>query len=344
MRQMTPEWNRALTVAYETGRLFLPSPEGNSALTGIRDSRYPFSGSINLDNSIFCLGGSTTYGHGVDEARCWPALMQTSHVSSINCGMVNNDIKASLHSLVTILRQGYKPHTLIFFDGVNEKNAYKRWLVNQDSYIDFDCQYFQFQHFFHKNDFDFSRFDFFAAALLGSKYFKAKYHLQKNESQKALSATATLWRIIKRKWSRTDMNLVEIDSSLTPAEQESFLDSAVASYLDSKKTIKKIAAAYGIRECFFFLQPHIGTVDSKFARTSRSIYMERLYSKIRSADTEVIDLSHKCNNLAASMFFDWQHFDERGHEIVAKTIESEIAKIRQKNTKKKSSFSNKTKK
>ena len=55
--------------------------------------------------------------------------------------------------------------------------------------------------------------------------------------------------------------------------------------------------------------------------------MEKLYSKITAADTEVIDISNRCNKLDSSMFFDWQHFDERGHNIVAETIKMEISKV-----------------
>lgn len=325
---MSSEWSRALLVSYETGRLYLPSPEGNSSLVGIRDARYPFSLTKELDESIFCLGGSTTYGVGVEESKCWPALIQTPQRQSMNCGMVNNDLKASLHSLVSLFKNKFVPRTLIFFDGVNEKNAYQRWLVNQNSYVDFDCQFFQFQHYFHKNDFDFSRLDFLFATLLGSRYFKLKYHLQKNEPQNELSALATLWKIIQRISAGPRGRSLVRELALAPEIQDSFIDFAALSYLNSKSTIKRIASSFGIEECYFFLQPHIGTVDSNFSTTSRSIYMEKLYSKITAADIEVIDISNRCNKLNSSMFFDWQHFDERGHNIVAETIKMEISKVR----------------
>jgi len=104
-----------------------------------------------------------------------------------------------------------------------------------------------------------------------------------------------------------------------------FVDATATSYVQSKRTIQVIAKAFGVRHVFFFLQPSIFNVEQGQFSNPRASYMRELFHKICELDSDVIDISNKCGKLmSVDMFFDWQHCDGRGNEIISKEIASFI--------------------
>ncbi len=74
-----------------------------------------------LNNSIWFFGGSTMWGYGVSNESTIPSLFYEKTGDSVfNFGEDSWDSRQSINQLINNLGEGYKPKTVIFFDGVND--------------------------------------------------------------------------------------------------------------------------------------------------------------------------------------------------------------------------------
>ena len=76
-----------------------------------------------LSNSIWMFGGSTTFGYGVSDFETIPAILNFNIQDTVvlNLGRAYYFSQQENLFFSQLLRQGYRPKTAIFLDGVNER-------------------------------------------------------------------------------------------------------------------------------------------------------------------------------------------------------------------------------
>ena len=327
---MNKDWDKPLTLSLCTSKLVLIAPDGGDDLFGFRKMD-------KIENSvskkIYCFGGSTTFGHGVSDNGTWPSfLKRNTGFEVFNCGVVKNDLKSSLHTLVSLLRLGHKPDVIIFLDGINEFSGYNFWANNQSHYIDIDTNYVSLNHFYEVGRFSKSRYFSLANFIFGSRggnfsvnVLKNFEILFKNQERNILYNFIGLVKAVFK--TIKDHNKV-IHRKLTDNEKKEMVVGAAQSYLKSKGTIERIGKAYGISKPFFLLQPSFFDIPNTSEPNGKHIYLKELYKEITTADSEVIDISRELSAegsaILGEMFYDWQHLNEKGNEILAKIIEKNI--------------------
>ena len=330
---LNKEWDKPLTISLCTSKLILIAPDGGDNLFGFRENLEVIKIEDAGSKKIYCFGGSTTFGHGVDNKDTWPSILKNNTGSNIvNCGIVKGDLKSSLHTLVALLRLGHKPDAIIFLDGINESSGYTYWVNNQNNYIDLDTNYIILNHFYESGRLSRFRLVSLISFLFGTRglnftiNFLKNYKIifnypKKNVLRKLKMIIQTTVKVFK------DHNKM-VELKFTSSERTDMVLHAAQSYLRSKRMIQKISEAYGIKNLFFFLQPSLFDLSSTTESNGRHIYLKNLYAEITNSDPEVIDISNDLNvdgvAILPEMFYDWAHLDEKGNCILAKIIEKNI--------------------
>jgi hypothetical protein len=318
---MDSDWNRPLRVATDSGRLILVAPEISDTRLGTRDQIEIDIAGSNKTSLLMCFGGSTTFGHGVKYDETWPEHLSRSvpDFEVLNFGVCKNDIKASLSTLISLLRIGYRPSILVFLDGLNEFSGFTKWDRNQQGYIDFDTNYLSYNSILHRSSLLQNRIYLLFVLIFGTRGIKfSKGFGILLRSLRGDSRPYSLGSIVKVIVERYKNREIFFDRG-------EFVDATATSYVQSKRTIQVIAKAFGVRHVFFFLQPSIFNVEQGQFSNPRASYMRELFHKICELDSDVIDISGSCGKLmSVDMFFDWQHCDGRGNEIISKEIASFI--------------------
>jgi hypothetical protein len=289
---------------------------------GIREKNIEHLSNSNKDNLILCLGGSTTFGHGVDYTETWPHLLSKliPDTKVVNCGIVKNDLKASLHTLVALLRNDCRPTILVSLDGVNESTGYARWDREHLDYVDFDTNYIAYRDLLFRNKILRRRIKLFIVLFFGDFGFKVLKTFSNAISIQRISQTAKS----RKKYSNLFRFHKDTGNTFNHAQ---FINAAANSYVKSKRTIEAIAKAHGVKQSFFFLQPSFFDVGQSDCLNSRAIYLRELYDAIIALDSGIIDISKKCGTLMTKdMYFDWQHPDGRGNAIIAEEIAEVLRK------------------
>jgi hypothetical protein len=333
MATMNKIWDKALRISLSTSRLILIAPDGGDIHFGFRKNLQLDQINKSSMKKIYCFGGSTTFGHGVGNENTWPSLLANQiGFEIVNCGIVKNDLKASLNTLVALLRLGHKPDAIIFLDGINEFSGFTFWLANQNSYIDFDTNYINLNHFYEMGRITKTRFSGILNFFFGAPGRNFQVNFQKKlenevQSQKK-NVILKFIRIMRASYQVFADRHKIINHELTKTESNAMVEQAAQSYLNSKKTIKRIANAFDISNIFFFLQPSLFDCRNNSKPNAKHIYLKELYRKIKEEDTEIIDISEELsvNKVAISpeMFYDWQHLNEEGNKILAQVIEKNI--------------------
>ena len=314
MKKMDPFWDKKLTISKLNARLMLDSPEGSDHLLGLRHSK-------NLDNEIkiskfnvYCFGGSTTYGHGLSEIETWPHFIQSkrANINVINCGVVKSDIKASLQTLIQLLRLGHKPDLVLFLNGVNENSGFNAWdNVNLIEYGETDTNYQSLLNLLEAYDFNSSRLYSFSHVLAGSFGRRVYTNLKKG-------------KILRKILNRFELT-VNTHQSNNKLNKDKIIQEVAKSYLASQNLILKICEAFQIKGQCFFLEPTIFHTPNFDKKESRAEYLNEVYDYILAADTGVIDLRHVGSLLTKDHFFDWCHSDGSANEKLAGEIWKNIA-------------------
>jgi len=330
---MNKDWDKPLKISLCTSKLILIAPDGGDSLFGFRENLQA-NKTVNAGSKkIYCFGGSTTFGHGVDSKDTWPSVLKNntgSHI--INCGIVKSDLKSSLHTLVDLLRLGHKPDAIIFLDGVNESSGYTYWVHNQSNYIDLDTNYVALNHFYEAGRLSRFRLVSFVSFLFRARginfilnFLKNYKIIFKNQEKNGLHKLKEIIQASVKVFK--DHNKI-VDFKFTSGERTDMVFQAAQSYLRSKSVIQIISEAYGIKNLFFFLQPTLFDLSSNTESNGRHIYLKDLYSEITNTDPEVIDISNDLSvdgiAILPEMFYDWAHLDEKGNYILAKIIEKNI--------------------
>jgi hypothetical protein len=75
-----------------------------------------------LDGSVWMMGGSTLFGHGVSDTETIPAQMGLLDPSRtyVNFGVQGYDSWLELEKLIILLKKGYRPERVVFLDGLND--------------------------------------------------------------------------------------------------------------------------------------------------------------------------------------------------------------------------------
>jgi hypothetical protein len=303
-----PKWNSKYELSLETARLYPPSPEGSDPFLGIRESR-PFSYWVRDDinrNFVACFGGSTTYGTGVFENETWPRYLEGFGILSMNCGGGSNDIFDSLTNLLRLHLRGITPKLAIFYDGVNQRGGYTHWNSSFKHFVPYNSQYLVKNSILYDSKILGSRILTFISLVLGkSKRDFIRKYLQIRNSTVSSSFGNKLLNVFTNKTHVKSVGLY--------AQQESDY------YISVKNMINNFCNLYGIKT-LFLLQPFLGSVDRDLCPIDRLNYLDEVYSIINQSDPSVVDLSKLCIDLKSEMFYDWQHVDEKGNQIIAKTI------------------------
>ena len=330
---MHKDWDKPLEISLCTSKLILIAPDGGDRLFGFREDLQVNKTVEAGSKKIYCFGGSTTFGHGVDSKATWPSILKNSTGSDvINCGVVKNDLKSSLHTLVTLLRLGHKPDAIIFFDGVNESSGYTYWVNNQSNYIDLDTNYTTLNHFYGAGRLSRFRLVSLISFVFGERGINFILNFLKNCEIIFKHQEKNILRKLKKLIQATTKTFEDHDKivelKFTYDERRDMVFQAAQSYLRSKSTIQKISEAYGIKHLFFFLQPSLFDLSSNTESNGRHDYLKDLYSEITNADPEVIDISNDLSwdgvAILPEMFYDWAHLNEKGNYILANIIEKNI--------------------
>jgi len=102
--------------------------QNNCYYLGIENIRYdlqPFDDSLykaRLNGSVWVFGGSTVFGRGVcsDETITWYLHANDSQNTYLNMGCQGYNQNNETDKLVLLLKKGYRPHSVIFIDGLND--------------------------------------------------------------------------------------------------------------------------------------------------------------------------------------------------------------------------------
>lgn len=75
-----------------------------------------------INNSVWMLGGSTTFGHGVADNHTLAAYLSNldSNNTYINFGIQGYIQNTEIEKLILLLKKGYRPKKVIFLDGLND--------------------------------------------------------------------------------------------------------------------------------------------------------------------------------------------------------------------------------
>ncbi|MGB1026151.1 MAG: hypothetical protein ACPGYL_06325, partial [Rhodospirillaceae bacterium] len=75
-----------------------------------------------INDAIWMFGGSTTYGSGVADCETIATALNglTGDVPVINFGVESFGRPSETQRLILLLRQGYRPRAVVFFDGLND--------------------------------------------------------------------------------------------------------------------------------------------------------------------------------------------------------------------------------
>ncbi len=312
-------WDKPLTLSTNSARLILIAPEGSDVYFGMRDKVLEIISKHLLDTELtLCFGGSTTFGHGVRAEETWPAYLSRilPNQTILNCGVVKNDIKANLQLLVALLRLKCNPTRIIFLDGVNEKAGYTKWVRHQEEFVDYDSIYLKLKEYVENYSLLQSRIVLILKLIFGYRGMAfAKIMFSHSQNNSYLGRLRELQKLRNQKNQADSLSFDAVE----------YVNAAANSYVASKRTIQTIARAFGVQETYFFLQPMSYNASSSKTLPPRFKYMLSLYRKICELDPEVIDISRDCGILMSdNMFFDWQHPDGRGNEIIALEIASKI--------------------
>ena len=73
-------------------------------------------------HAIWCLGGSTTYGHKIDASETFPYYLsvQDSSDTYINLGTPSYHQSTEINKLIILLKKGFRPKKVVFLDGNND--------------------------------------------------------------------------------------------------------------------------------------------------------------------------------------------------------------------------------
>ncbi len=106
----------------------------NVSPIGFRHNDNNTSGDLTLNNKIWMLGGSTTFGYGVSDSETIPAYLQKiGKIDTVNFGRGYYYSKQENLLLQKLLSSGYRPKVVIFLDGINERcgiEAYQKEMHN----------------------------------------------------------------------------------------------------------------------------------------------------------------------------------------------------------------------
>jgi lysophospholipase L1-like esterase len=85
--------------------------------------------------SVAFFGGSTLWGVGVDDAGTIPSIYASRNPEqeAVNFGAIGFNAHQELNLLIKTLAEGYRPETVVFYDGVNDA-LQKCHLDNGDAY------------------------------------------------------------------------------------------------------------------------------------------------------------------------------------------------------------------
>lgn len=312
MKKIGKEWFAPLRVSRMNSKLYFPAPDVVSLDLGIRESDSFIHGHIPSTKTVYCFGGSTTFGHGVHHEDTWPKQLNIENYTSFNCGSVKSDLKANLHMILDLLRLGHRPNIVIFYDGVNENTGYTIWDSSIPQYVDYDVQFFSIREIVYKYRVLKLRINSLIYSVIGQPILQALYYLLKEKTIKNKSFLSILTFKVRNFYTNSSI-------------ESNFISSAAISYTNTKKLIEIILSNLGVEKTLFFLQPTIWNTPQKTVSSTRHEYLKDLYNEIARLNPDVIDISEICGSLLSEdMFFDWQHLDERGHKIVAKIIEKFI--------------------
>lgn len=73
-------------------------------------------------NAIWCLGGSTTYGHQIaaSETLSFYLTLHDSSGTYLNLGVPSYHQSTEINKLILLLKKGFRPKKVIFLDGNND--------------------------------------------------------------------------------------------------------------------------------------------------------------------------------------------------------------------------------
>jgi len=204
---------------------------------------------------VFCFGGSTTFGSYLEYGSGWPAVLERlSGRPVFNCGLQELDLHANLYTFIDVLREGMRPDVAIFYDGINEKIAFRQAERGLDRFLTEHVQYEGFVDLLRLTD------------IRG----RLRDRLLGLVGRRPRPAAATV----------------------TETQARDFALAQAGHYLATRKTIADIGAGLGIR-CLFFLQPTIWDVWTGEDRI-RGSYLRTLYEHICAQEPDVRDISRRC--------------------------------------------------
>ena len=315
MKKMESFWFRPLMIARTNSRLYFPAPDIVSLNLGIRELDSFVNKQDAFHKTIYCFGGSTTFGHGVAYENSWPKQLDIDNYTSFNCGSVKSDLKASIFVLIELLRLGHRPSIVIFYDGVNENTGYTIWDRSIPHYVDYDTQFFALREIVFRYRALTKRINSLVYFILGQPFLRiVSFFLKEKNLNKRFLFLKVSKKYTQRFFSKSDLN---------PKSNINSIKAAALSYTNSKLLISSILEKLGVEKTFFFLQPTIWDLHKKESDNERHKYLKKLYEEILLLNPDVIDISEICGTLLEeNMFFDWNHLDERGNENVAKVIKN----------------------
>lgn len=308
----------------------------NISAEGVRKSWNPDAMIANPSSpSLYFMGGSTAWGTGARDEHTIPSylsrtLSQAGHPLLVsNYGETGYTMTQEFVRLMMLLREGKRPDTVVFYDGVNEVYAaYKTGIPGTD------IRY----RVFRKLLTDLAppsyslREDLYIAVTSLLEKHGHLYQLASEIPPVFQSFFADTEGSALQQEHTGDLpaaRFTEAGSTIDKAQLDTLALGIVDYYVASAALLEGLSQVYGFDYQLFwqpvlFMESHLSEEEAtavRFKDTSLGYLYDRVYSEIRTRDiANFHDISDALAARQDSVYIDFCHISEEGNQRVAQRI------------------------
>ncbi len=279
-------------------------------------------------NTIFIFGGSTTFGDLVYDIDSWPyylnELTKKKSIFSLNFGVAAYDQHREIDKLLYLLKKGYRPKKVIFFDGLNDRFSliYANYNISD--------HYNKYGFFVHRQETMFlSNIAYswrdFALTLPFKKYWSLrKKNLNIYEIKMEKDGNLDKFDFVEAEFiGRNPLTFYKRNPSY-------FHEKILGYYKVNIEFLDKISKAFDF-EYYMFFQP-IGLLDENnpfikfedFKKTETYAFtvttQEVLRENIKNGNLKMYDVSQIFEDKKGHNYVDSTHYSPKGNKIIAETV------------------------
>jgi lysophospholipase L1-like esterase len=269
--------------------------------------------------TIYIFGGSTTWSLGARDDYTVPSFISKKLYKKgynfivHNYGDFGYSNAQELITLILLLREGYRPDYVIFYDGINDVyNAYQGGVAGSLS------NFFLISERLRKAE----QLTNTGHILVVIKNILNKYSIMYRE-----------WRKIKKRIDPPESNFQEVAHFYSDDKLQKLCKDIIEYYSKSLKLLDDLSRIYGFKYICFW-QP-VAFTEDKMTNEESDIFDIRIRLQDRSLKKlfwcardylrqksfpHVYDISNALRGRTKPYYWDWAHLTEEGNEVVANKI------------------------